>query len=869
MSSAGAQRAPVEDSTLSSLLAMPRMPTELADSLVDLIRAPRGLRGAVGREIAGRYTLRALIGQGGMGEVWRAVDRIGGAEVAVKLVPALAPIEQEQVRREVAALRWLRLPGVVQLLDDGDVDQSRFLVMELVEGQPFLDQRARWGDVAAPTLELLENLARVHFAGVVHRDLKPANVRLDPHGHPILLDFGIARGAAIGGGTVGVEGTPFTMAPEVLAGRPCDARADLYAIGVMLYFALSGKTPHDGSPEAILRAERVPLKTYAPSLPTEVRRTIDALVAIDPDERPSTALEVLARFGGHPPPAFAPAADAADWTALRPLFHGQDGFLHVQEDASVVLWERTGGQKERVARELAGWIRSGLAHWLGEEVKIDRAAVERLRAGLRLGGAPDLSGLGPEACALYRRLQLEWPDAPVVDGPAWDELAGRGLAWRLPDGRAGVDPYVRPADDAAEHLRIAAGLPSGERRLRHLVAGEAPAALVADDSAQVAAKLRMRGQLGKALAVAELGLAAAAAGSLPTLTDALLCELVVATLSQESQPAFDRCLYALGRSTLRSPLVTDLEALVRGFSLAARGEGSRAQEILAAVRSFEDRELEGWRVGANVRASTHNQCLTEQEQLLEDVGQWASVCEEWTIRRAIWLGNLRYSQGRFEEAAVLFADAAAAASTSEARRLAASVNEAGAWLETVDTERAFVAATRALAAAQVLRLPEHEARADNIRRMALYRRGLALVADARAVDAAEALGDYHVAQRALTEAAIAWRNGDLLVARAIAERGRTAAERSGRTTLYLLTSALRAASAGCTPVECADLARRASDWQVPAVTAQVLGLLRRADTAHGDELRKAIEQLPLPSGAEQRLARLDVLSIAECTEDPR
>ena len=119
-----------------------------------------------------------------MGEVWRATDRLGGGEVAVKLVSAQAVSEQDQVRRELAALRWLRLPGVVQLLDDGRLDTRVFLVMSLVEGKPFLEGRGEWDPVAAAVLELLENLARVHLAGVVHRDLKPANIRVDPKALP-------------------------------------------------------------------------------------------------------------------------------------------------------------------------------------------------------------------------------------------------------------------------------------------------------------------------------------------------------------------------------------------------------------------------------------------------------------------------------------------------------------------------------------------------------------------------------------------------------------------------------------------------------------------------------------------------------------
>lgn len=846
-----------DGATLSSLLGPP-------GSVAPTARIQFSGYAVPGKVIAGRYTIREPIGRGGMGEVWRAADAIGGGEVAIKLVPALAPAEQDQVRRELAALRWLRLPGVVQLLDDGRVDDRCFLVMELVEGEPFLDRRARWEEVAAPTLELLENLARVHFAGVVHRDLKPANVRLDRAGHPVLLDFGIARGVAIGGGTVGVEGTPFTMAPEVLAGRPCDGRADLYALGVMLYYCLSsGRMPHGGTRADILSAERVPLKVYAPGLPANVRHTIDAMLSIAPTDRPSSALEALSALGGHPPPTLTPAADAADGQGLRPLFVGQDGFLHVQQDAATLLWERTGGARDRVARELAGWIRSGLAHWIGDQVKIDRSAVERLRGGLRLGPEPDLAGLSAAAAKLYRRLQIEWPDGSAVEGPDWDELQARGLVWALPDGRAGVTPYVRRSDDDGEHLRIAASLASGEQRLRQLVAGEAPPEVVAAEAEETARALQDSGQLSRALAAVEVGLAAARRAEDATREERLLAELTTALLAQNSRSALDRAHYELNRSELSS--AGAMRGLVRAFVAAWSGEPERAEQELATVPVFAHPELEVWRQASRVRAATYRS-LPEQQHVLDELAGWAAEVPAVRHHRYLgWLANVRYQRGDYAAAARIWAAAAVAPHSAAFARLVNSGNAAWAWLDALDLEQAVRAATETARLARDMRLANHEARAAAVLRMAAYRQAVPLLPQVDTVGCAAEVGVYHHAIFALCEGAIAWRCAQHDVASRLATDAVRGFRSLGRHAVACLAGAL-AALCDRDLHRAAECARQLPLEGAPEIEIQVCGLLARVDReGSGPYLARARALAHVRPPASHPI-RLDVLSIEECLE---
>ncbi|MEO1233903.1 MAG: serine/threonine-protein kinase, partial [Myxococcota bacterium] len=190
------------------------------------------------------------LGRGAFGEVFRCVDEVTGHDVALKRLRPLAPLDGQRVRREICALRLLREPGVVRLLDDFEEDEAVHLVMSLVDGKPFPGAFVDgWDSLEPVVVSILETLARVHSAGVVHRDLKPANVLVDARASPVLLDFGLASGSVIGDRltTDGeIVGTPHYLAPEQAFGAEVDGRADLYALGAMLYEALSGRVPHAG-----------------------------------------------------------------------------------------------------------------------------------------------------------------------------------------------------------------------------------------------------------------------------------------------------------------------------------------------------------------------------------------------------------------------------------------------------------------------------------------------------------------------------------------------------------------------------------------------------------------------------------------------
>jgi serine/threonine protein kinase len=258
------------------------------------------------RLIGGRYRVTGTLGHGGMASVYRAVDEQLGREVAVKLF-RIGPVdhgERARAEAEIHVLAGLRSPNLVTLFDAAldTADGDSFLVMELVPGSD-LATRLREGPLDPVTsarvgAQVAEGLAAVHAQGIVHRDVKPANVLLEQDGeHVKLADFGIAllRDAARVTGTGTVIGTAAYLAPEQVLGQPVTGEADVYALGLMLLEALTGKQAFPGSAVEAATARLARAPEIDQHLPTAWRTLLHVMTAQHPEDRPSAA-EAAARL---------------------------------------------------------------------------------------------------------------------------------------------------------------------------------------------------------------------------------------------------------------------------------------------------------------------------------------------------------------------------------------------------------------------------------------------------------------------------------------------------------------------------------------------------------------------------------------------
>ncbi|HVH42730.1 MAG TPA: protein kinase [Labilithrix sp.] len=274
-----------------------------------------------GAVLEDRFRLRAPIGEGGMGTVWSAVRVADGGAVALKILKTAEADSLRRVLREARIAQRLAHPNIVRVEEIlTPVDAPPILVMELLTGESLRERLLRVSplpleETACILVEVTRAVAAAHDLGIVHRDLKPENVFLEHRdGERVrvkVLDFGIAKVSAPGAmhtagmtRTGSVLGTPHYMAPEQVFGeRDVDAKADVWAIGVMLFECLSGTRPFNGENygqifKAITMGTAPALETLRPDLPPELQELASAILDSDREQRPSTGtvLEVLARY---------------------------------------------------------------------------------------------------------------------------------------------------------------------------------------------------------------------------------------------------------------------------------------------------------------------------------------------------------------------------------------------------------------------------------------------------------------------------------------------------------------------------------------------------------------------------------------------
>ncbi|GAA1356614.1 serine/threonine-protein kinase [Streptomyces beijiangensis] len=288
-----------------------------------------------GRLLAGRYRLGDVLGKGGMGTVWRAVDETLGRTVAVKELRFPTAIDEDEKRRlitrtmrEAKAIARIRNSGAVTVYDVVDDDDRPWIVMELVEGGS-LAERVREDGVLTPRraaevgLAILDVLRAAHREGILHRDVKPSNVLIAEDGRVVLTDFGIAQveGDPSVTSTGMLVGAPSYISPERARGHKPGPPADLWSLGGLLYASVEGVPPYDkGSAIATLTAVMTePLDPPKNAGPLE--EVIYGLLAKDPDQRldDAGARSLLSEIVNAPEAAQKTAEVPADATRVVPL----------------------------------------------------------------------------------------------------------------------------------------------------------------------------------------------------------------------------------------------------------------------------------------------------------------------------------------------------------------------------------------------------------------------------------------------------------------------------------------------------------------------------------------------------------------------
>ena len=271
------------------------------------------------RAVEPAYDIQSEIGRGGSGIVYRAMDRRLKRAVAIKILPpdlAFRSDTRDRFMREAETAAQLSHPNIVPIFSVDEREGLAWFVMSIVEGESLGDRvRARGAmsvsDVRKMLHEVADALGYAHERGVVHRDIKPDNILIDAHsGRAMVTDFGIARATTDGGSRLTATGTaigtPAYMSPEQCAGdKNLDGRSDLYSLGAVAYYALTGQPVFDGPSTPSIMMKHVtetpePMNRYRPGIPEDLDRIVMRLLQKDPADRFRNGRELISALDGAP-----------------------------------------------------------------------------------------------------------------------------------------------------------------------------------------------------------------------------------------------------------------------------------------------------------------------------------------------------------------------------------------------------------------------------------------------------------------------------------------------------------------------------------------------------------------------------------------
>lgn len=393
--------------------------------------------------LGGRYRIEALIGRGGMSDVYRGTDTVLQRDVAVKILTDRSEDLRKRFLREAQSMARLNHVNIVGVYDAAQSDGASYIVMELVSGRTLASISPSELTVHTALryiLEVLEALAYAHEHNVIHRDIKPANIMIAPGGSVKVMDFGLSRRTSEMSSVSNageIVGTIAYLSPERFLGKLADPRSDLYSVGVVMYEVFTGTVPFKNESDdlvavifAHVNEPPAALRTINPAVPAPIERIVLRLLEKDPERRYASAHEVIVDIRtllGLNAPGEAPSSTVGMAAAFEgPRATASTGNTQAEREARSAL-DKTFGNTQLVnegyANTLAGMLAARKRDW----TEANRAYVNALKAfsEVRNHAEHAKTALKYATMIAAKNAEIARPDRTEIENAI--ELLGRSL----------------------------------------------------------------------------------------------------------------------------------------------------------------------------------------------------------------------------------------------------------------------------------------------------------------------------------------------------------------------------------------------------------------------------------------------------------